>query len=209
MSTGNNFNTPTGYAVFGENIGTISNSTNYRLVVLTESQKMLEEEIRFRNSMSKKYTRFSNLTNGVEYALILTDIVLGAVAAAIPGVGGIISATATFSGAAVVSGIAKVINHKLSTKKAKHDKLSTIAATTLNNVLSKISKSISDGEVSHAEFIDVQNTINDWKNDQNTSKKSVAVDQTTLDLLNQKAVEQAQKDLVLRLTKVVPTIKTT
>jgi hypothetical protein len=207
MTTSVNFNTPTAPSMFkGDNFTKypelLTESTNFRIKKIMDDEKLLQDEIKSRNSICKKYGRFSSLTDGVEYTLILADIVVGTLAATIPGVGSVIS-SATFSGVGLISGVAKLIHSKLNEKKLKHYKLSVIAHTTLNNLHHKISKAIIDGQITHEEFEDIQNTINEWKKGPSTSlSKQPTLSPETIELLSQQATEKAQKDLLEQLKQI-------
>jgi len=197
------FNNPSAPTMFkGDNLTKypelLTESTNFRIKKIMDDEKLLQDEIKTRNSMCKKYGRLTALTDGIEYTLILTDIVIGTLAAAIPGVGSMVS-SATFSGVGLISGVAKLIHTKLNDKKLRHYRLSVIANTTLNNLHHKISKAIVDGQISHEEFEDIQNTINEWKKNQTTPSKHSSLTPETMELLNQQAAEKAQKELLDQL----------
>jgi hypothetical protein len=206
MNTSAQFNTPSAPSMFkGDNLTKypelLSDSTNFRIKKIMDDEKVLQDEIKSRDSMCKKYGRFSALTDGIEYTLILTDIVVGTLATAFPGVGSVVSA-ATFSGVGLISGAAKLIQSKLNEKKLKHYKLSVIAHTTLTNLHHKISKAIIDGQISHEEFEDIQNTMNEWKKGPSSTTKQPTLSPETIELLSQQATEKAQKDLLEQLKQI-------
>jgi hypothetical protein len=201
-----NFNTPTAPTAFkGDNFvkypELLSDSTNFRIKKIMDDEKILQDEIKARNSMCKKYGRFASMTDGVEYSLILADIVVGTLAATIPGIGSVVS-SATFSGVGLISGVAKLIQSKLNEKKLKHYKLSVVALTTLNNLHHKISKAIIDGQITHEEFEDIQNIMNEWKKAPLPSTKQPTLSSETIELLNQQATEKAQKELLEKLKQI-------
>lgn len=206
MNTSVQFSTPSAPSIFkGDNLTKypelLSDSTNFRIKKIMDDEKVLRDEIKSRNSMCKKYGRFSTLTDGVEYTLILADIVMGTLATALPGVGSVVSA-ATFSGVGLISGAAKLIQSKLNEKKLKHYKLSVVAHTTLTNIHHKISKAIIDGQISHEEFEDIQNTMNEWKKGPLSMTKQPTLSPETIELLSQQATEKAQKDLLEQLKQI-------
>lgn len=206
MNTSVNFiNTPSAPSLFkGENTvkypELLSESVNFRIKKIMDDEKLLQDEIKSRKSIYKKYGRVVTLTNGIEYTLILADIVVGTLATAIPVVGGTVS-SAVFSGIGLISGMAKIIQSKLNEKKLKHYKLSVVAHTTLNNLHHKISKAVVDGEITHEEFEDIQNVIYEWKNGQSAPLKDANVTAETIELLNQQAAEKAQKEILEQLKK--------
>jgi len=206
MNTSAQFNTPSAPSMFkGDNLTKypelLSDSTNFRIKKIMDDEKVLQDEIKSRNSICKKYGRLSTLTDGVEYTLILADIVIGTLATALPGVGNVVSA-ATFSGVGLISGMAKLIQSKLNEKKLKHYKLSVVAHTTLTNLHHKISKAIIDGQISHEEFEDIQNTMNEWKKGPTSTTKQPTLSAETIELLSQQATEKAQKDLLEQLKQI-------
>jgi hypothetical protein len=206
MNTTVQFSTPSAPSIFkGDNLTKypelLSDSTNFRIKKIMDDEKVLQDEIKSRNSTCKKYGRFSTLTDGVEYTLILADIVMGTLATALPGVGSVVSAAA-FSGVGLISGAAKLIQSKLNEKKLKHYKLSVIAHTTLTNLHHKISKAIIDGQISHEEFEDIQNTMNEWKKGPLSTTKQPTLSPETIELLSQQATEKAQKDLLEQLKQI-------
>jgi hypothetical protein len=176
-----------------------------------DDEKLLQDEIKARNAMAKKYGRLMGLVDGVEFTLITADIVVGTVGALVPGLGVFIS-SAAFSGVALISGVAKILHIRLNSKKMKHCKLATVAQTTLTNMEFKISKAISDGYISHEEFEDIQNVISEWKKspepNSNGSKKPSALSPETIELLSQQAAQKAQEDLLEQIKK-INTKKTT
>jgi hypothetical protein len=198
-----NFSIPSASTVFGHDDSgkypkLLTDSTNFRIKKIMDDEKLLQDEIKNRNGMCKKYGRLSTVTDGLEYSLILADIVVGVVAASIPGVGNMIS-SATFSGVGSISGVAKLVQSKLNEKKMKHYRLSVIASTTLNNLHRKIKKATIDGDISHEEFEDIQNTINEWKKGPVSSTEQPALNQETINLLNKQAAEKAQKEILEQL----------
>jgi hypothetical protein len=206
MNTSATFiNTPSAPSLFkGENTvrypELLSESVNFRIKKIMDDEKLLQDEIKSRKSTYKKYGRVVTLTNGVEYTLILADILVGTLATTIPVVGGTVS-SAVFSGIGLISGMAKIIQGKLYEKKLKHYKLSVVAHTTLNNLHHKISKAIVDGEITHEEFEDIQNVIHEWKNRQFAPSKDTNVSPETIELLNQQATEKVQKDILEQLKR--------
>ena len=203
MNTAMGFSIPTAPTMFkGEGSvkypELLSDSTNFRIKKIMDDEKLLQDEVKIRNNLCKKYGRVSSLTDGIEYTLILADIVVGTLAAAVPGVGTLVS-SATFSGVGLISGVAKMIQSKLNDKKLKHYKSSVVAHTTLNNLHYKISKAIADGQITHEEFEDIQKTINEWKRGQHTPTRQPVLSTETIELLSQQATEKAQKDLLNQL----------
>lgn len=172
-------------------------STNFRIKKLMDDEKLLHDEIRFRNTMAKKYGRVSTFTDILEYGLIAGDIVVGTLCAAIPGIGTTIS-TITFSGVGAISGFAKVLQVKLTAKKTKHRDLALVAKTTLANLTFKISKAISDGQITHDEFEDIQETLKSWKKLRADADSKVDKSALSPELIKS-LTEKAQRELIQKL----------
>ena len=184
----------------------LSESLNFRIKKIIDDEKFLQDEIKSRKSTYKRYGRMASLTNGVEYTLILADIVIGTLATTIPVVGGTVS-SALFSGIGMISCVAKIIQSKLYEKKLKHYKLSVVAHTTLNNLNRKISKAIIDGVITHEEFEDIQTVMHEWKQGQYEPTKEINLTSETMELLNQQATEKVQKDILDQLKKSIQPTK--
>ena len=201
-----NISIPSAPTVFGHDDSgkypkLLTNSTNFRIKKIMDDENLLQDEIKKRNGLCKKYGRLSTITSGLEYLLFFMDIF----AAVLVSQGFVIMTQTIFStifpGMAVISCIAKFLQNKINEKKMKHYKLSVIASTTLTNLNHKISKAITDGEITHEEFEDIQNTINEWKKGPISSTKQPALNQETINLLNKQATEKVQKDLMEKLQK--------
>jgi hypothetical protein len=174
-------------------------STNFRIKKLMDDEKLLQDEIKFRSGLSKKYGRYAAVADVLEWTLIAGDIVVGTVCAAIPGIGSTIS-TITFSGVGAISGFSKIVQAKLTSKKTKHRDLSIVAKTTLDNLHHKISKAIADEQITHEEFEDIQNTVNTWKKFRSGELAGSAQPLLTPEMI-QTLTENAQKELIARLQK--------
>ena len=139
----------------------------YRLNVIRDIQKFLEEEIKNREAFSKKYFRIAKVVNIVDNALI--TITIGA-----EGVGAILLATGAgapfalalgISGAAtgLISLIGNIFSKKATTKAEKHLKIKTLATAKLDTIASHVSKALMDDFVSPDEFNLVMEEMNKYK----------------------------------------------
>ena len=139
----------------------------YRLNVIRDVQKFLEEEIKNREAFSKKYFRIAKVVNIVDNALI--TITIGA-----EGVGAILLATGAgapfalalgISGAAtgLISLIGNIFSKKATTKAEKHLKIKTLATAKLDTIASHVSKALMDDFVSPDEFNLVMEEMNKYK----------------------------------------------
>ena len=129
---------------------------SYRLKIIREVQEFLEEEIKSRESFSKKYFRIASIVNMVDNALI--TVTIGA-----EGAGAILLATGVGSPFALALGISGVVTggislignffcKKATTKAEKHLKIKTLAMAKLDTIASHVSKAMMDDFISDEEF---------------------------------------------------------
>ena len=139
----------------------------YRLKHIRELQKFLEEEIKNREALNKKYFRISKIINIVNSGL--SSVVMAA-----GGTGGVLLLTgvgAPFSAALAIGGvviggvtiIGNFYSRKARTKGEKHLKISERAITKLDTIASHISKSLMDDFVSNEEFNIILEEVNKYK----------------------------------------------
>ena len=121
---------------------------SYRLKVINDVSKFLEEEINKRDAFSKKYFRISKVVNMIDNALIV--ITIGA-----EGTGAVLLSTgvsAPFALALGISGvvtgaislIGNIFSKKATTKAEKHLKIKTLATAKLNTIATHVSKAMMD-----------------------------------------------------------------
>ena len=139
----------------------------YRLKVIMEVQKYLEEEIQKRDAFSEKYFRFAKAVNIADNILIgITICVEGGGAIALStGVGAPVALILGIGGAVtgVISLFGNYIVKKTTTKAEKHLKIKTIADTKLNTINSHISKALLDNRISDEEFRLIIEELNKYK----------------------------------------------
>ena len=140
---------------------------SYRLNVIRDVQKFLEEEIKKREAFSKKYFRIAKVVNMIDNGLI--TITIGA-----EGIGAVLLATGAgapfalalgISGAAtgLISLIGNIFSKKATTKAEKHLKIKTLATAKLDTIASHVSKALIDDFVSPDEFSLVMEEMNKYK----------------------------------------------
>ena len=129
---------------------------SYRLKVITDVSKFLEEEINKRDAFSKKYFRISKVVNMIDNALI--TITIGA-----EGTGAVLLSTGVGAPFALALGIAEVVtgaislignifSKKATTKAEKHLKIKTLATAKLDTIATHVSKAMMDDFISDEEF---------------------------------------------------------
>ena len=140
---------------------------SYRLNVIRDVQKFLEEEIKNREAFSKKYFRIAKVVNMIDNGLI--TITIGA-----EGIGAVLLATGAgapfalalgISGAAtgLISLIGNIFSKKATTKAEKHLKIKTLATAKLDTIATHVSKALMDDFVSPDEFNLVMEEMNKYK----------------------------------------------
>ena len=140
---------------------------SYRLNIIRDVQKFLEEEIRKREAFSKKYFRIAKVVNIVDNALI--TVTIGA-----EGVGGVLLLTgvgAPFAAALAIGGVAtgaisligNIFSKKATIKAEKHLRISDMAISKLDTVASHISKALIDDFISNEEFNLILEEMNKYK----------------------------------------------
>ena len=140
---------------------------SYRLNVIRDVQKFLEEEIKKREAFSKKYFRIAKVVNMIDNGLI--TITIGA-----EGIGAVLLATGAgapfalalgISGAAtgLISLIGNIFSKKATTKAEKHLKIKTLATAKLDTIASHVSKALMDDFISPDEFNLVMEEMNKYK----------------------------------------------
>ena len=129
---------------------------SYRLRVITDVQKFLEDEIQKRDAFSKKYFRVARVINITDNALIgITVCVEGAGAVVLAtGVGAPFAVALGIGGAVTgaISLIGNIFVKKSTTKAEKHLKIKTLASAKLDTIASHISKAMLDNYISDEEF---------------------------------------------------------
>ena len=135
---------------------------SYRLKVITDVQKYLEEEITKRENFSKKYFRISRVINSVDSVLIsisLGAVLLSTVVAAPVVLGLEISAGAI----GLISLIGNVVSKKTAIKAEKHLKIKMLASAKLDTFKTHVSKALADDHISNDEFNLIMEELNKYK----------------------------------------------
>ena len=138
---------------------------SYRLKVILDVQKFLEEEIQKRDTFSKKYFRISKIVNMTDNTLISITIVA-------EGTGAVLLSTGVGAPFALVLGISGAVTGAISlfgnifSKKAKaekHLKIKTLAMAKLDTIASHISKALMNDYISDEEFKLIMSEMDKYK----------------------------------------------
>ena len=140
---------------------------SYRLKVISDVQKFLEDEIQKRDAFNKKYSRVSSIINLIDNVLI--SITIGAEATGVvlltTGVGAPVALGLGISGAVTgaISLIGNFVSTKTSIKATKHLKIKTLAVSKLDTIASHVSKALIDDFISDDEFKLIMEEMNKYK----------------------------------------------
>ena len=149
------------------NGGSDDRGHSYRLKVISDVQKFLEEEINKRHAFSKKYFRISKIVNMTDNALIVITIGAEGAGAVLlsTGVGAPIALALGISGVVTgaISLIGNIFSKKATTKAEKHLKIKTLAMAKLDTIASHISKAMMDDFISDEEFKLIMDEMNKYK----------------------------------------------
>ena len=116
--------------------------------------------------MSKKYEKLCKVLNYIEHLLILVSTVTGCVSisafASLVGIPiGITSSAIGLKICAITAGIKKY-KSIIKKKKKKHDKIVLLAKSKLNSIEVLISKALIDSNISHDEFVLINNVLQEF-----------------------------------------------
>ena len=140
---------------------------SYRLNVIRDVQKFLEEEIKNREAFSKKYFRIAKVVNIVDNALITITIGAEGTSAVLlsTGVGAPFALALGISGVVTgaISLIGNIFSKKATTKAEKHLKIKTLAMAKLDTIASHVSKAMMDDFISDEEFKLIMEEMNKYK----------------------------------------------
>ena len=138
------------------NGGSDDRGHSYRLKIIREVQEFLEEEIKNRESVSKKYFRIAKVVNIVDNTLITITIGAEGTSAVLlsTGVGAPFALALGISGVVTgaISLIGNIFSKKATTKAEKHLKIKTLAMAKLDTIASHVSKAMMDDFISDEEF---------------------------------------------------------
>ena len=139
----------------------------YRLKVISDVQKVLEEEISKREAFSKKYFRVARIVSNIDSALIgITICAEGAGAVLLAtGIGAPIALGLGISGAATgaISLFGNIAVRKTKLKAEKHLKIKMAVSAKLDTIASHISKAMMDNYISDEEFKLIMEELNKYK----------------------------------------------
>ena len=184
------------------NGGSDDRGHSYRLKVINDVSKFLEEEINKRDAFSKKYFRISKIVNMVDNALIVVTIGAEGTGAVLlsTGVGAPFALALGISGVVTgaISLIGNIFSKKATTKAEKHLKINTLAMAKLDTIASRVSKAMMDDFISDEEFKLIMDEMNKYKAlkeevRSNTKKKLKTEEESLIEKGRQEARESFRK----------------
>ena len=139
----------------------------YRLKVISDKQKFLEDEISKREAFSKKYFRVARIVSNIDSVLIgITICAEGAGAVLLAtGIGAPIALGLGISGATTgaISLFGNIAVRKTTLKAEKHLKIKMAASAKLDTIASYISKAMMDNYISDEEFKLIMEELDKYK----------------------------------------------
>ena len=134
----------------------ISNEQQFRLNKINEIKDYFIAEIKERELMSKRLSKYIASFDYFDKSLIVLSVTTGSISIAsfatvIGAPVGIVSASFSLA-FSMFTGIIKNLLKTSGNKKKKHNKIVMLARSKLNSIESKISKALMDNEISHEDF---------------------------------------------------------
>ena len=132
------------------------NEQQFRLNKINEIRDYFVAEIKERESMSKKISKYVAFFNYFEKSLIVLSVATCSIsitsfATVVAALVEIISASFSLA-FSISTGLTKKILKTTRNKKKKHNRILMLARSKLNSIKSKISKALLDNEIKHEDF---------------------------------------------------------
>ena len=141
------------------------NNQQFRLNKISEIEEYFIAEIKERELMSKKLSKYISFFDYLDKSLIVLSVTSGGVsissfATAIRAPIGITSASLSLAFSLCIGLVKKLLKARRN-KKKKHNKIVMLARSKLNSIEGKISEALINNQISHEDFITI---INEEKN---------------------------------------------
>ena len=134
----------------------VDESQVYRLQKIGDVEQFLRNEIRDRNKLKKKFSKYNATLHYVDDGLTALEVISAGAGIGLISTGIAAPIGLALEGIAILAGLVqlglKKINKKMSFKSNKHNNIVNAAETSLDQVALKISKAITDGVISQNEF---------------------------------------------------------
>ena len=135
-------------------------SQEFRLKNIDETRNYLIEETNRNELLSKKHKKVCTTLNYIEHFLILASTITGCVS--ISAFASLINGIYEFcSWIKICAATSEIKKYKsiIKKKKKKHDKIVLLAKSKLNSIEVLISKALIDSNISHDEFVLINNVL--------------------------------------------------
>ena len=158
---------------------------DYRLKKISDCQKELENEISHYRRISKKYKRAKTIINAFATSTGILTVVLSSasLATSLTLIGAV--AGAPIAGIAALMGItstaAGVSSGRLNTKATKHEKTISLAESKHLSVSRLVSKALTDGSISDAEFNLILREIENYYSLKGQLRREARIENTSSD----------------------------
>ena len=141
-------------------------SQEFRLENIDETRNYFLEEIEQNELMSRKYEKVFTTLNDIEHVLNVASTITGCISisafASLLGISiWIKSSVIGLKICAITVGIKKY-KSMIKKKKKKHDKIVLLAKSKLNSIEVLISKALIDSNISHDEFVLINNVLKEY-----------------------------------------------
>ena len=140
---------------------TLSNEQQFSLNKINEIKDYFVSEIKERELMSKRLSKYIALFAYFEKSLIVLSVTTGSISIAsfatvIGAPVGMMSASCSLA-FSITTGFVKKFLKTIRNKKKKHNKIVMLARSKLNSIESKISEALINNEISHEDFMTIIN----------------------------------------------------
>ena len=137
----------------------LSDDQQFRLNKINQIRDYFVVEIKERESMSKRLSKYIAFFDYFDKSLIVLSVTTGSISIAsfatvIGAPVGIVSASFSLA-FSISTGIIKKLLKTTRNKKKKHNKVVMLARSKLNSIESKISKSLINNEIEHEDFVTI------------------------------------------------------
>ena len=152
---------------------------DYRLKKISDCQKELENEISHYRRISKKYKRAKTIINAFATSTGVLTVVLSSASlvTSLTLIGAPLAGIASLIG--IASTAAGVGSGRLNTKVTKHEKTISLAESKHLSVSRLVSKALTDGEVSDAEFNLILREIENYYSLKGQLRREVRIENTS------------------------------
>ena len=143
------------------------NNQQFRLNKIIEIEDYFIIEIKERELMSKKLSKYISIFDYFDESLIVLSVTSGAVSiallATVIGIPiGITSASLSLA-FSLCTGLVKKLFKATRNKKKKHNKIVMLATSKLNSIESKISQAMINNQISHEDFLTIINEERNYR----------------------------------------------